>query len=723
MNNAIIQKQQPSLLVCVLIVSLLVNCSPPDDAPPEIAAPEFRWQNLDTLLWAEMLAAEDARADTPESLEPIVSGLTSPIPEVRVLAVRALGRLERAEHVLEIAPLLADTIPAVRAEAANSLGQAVFRGGAGAALGPLLERLGAEPDAYVRGIVAQTLGRLPYESDDTVRLVDAALVGALEDSVPAALAGMVRGLASLVRLQGAGSPPSGRAVERLRELARHGLQYRTDNATLLQIRRLAVAALGQSGQVDFELLSAIVGDRDAQVRRLAVGAASSLDESDSALEIVARALGDEDATVRLRALQAYSGQVRSGSDCVPVLAAVDDLDPDVALTAIDILGRDCAAEAGVVERLVEIVESLNALDGNEGFASYPNSWHRPAHALVSLSGLAPDIAAGQLDAFSLHSSWWVRTYAARAATNLDSAECLERLASDEHDLVRNAAVAGLSQVLGHDADAHYIRQLSRQDYQLVMTAARALEGTPNRVAAMPSLFDALDRITAQRRETSRDARRALIRRIGSLGGRSQAVALIPYLRDFDPIIAEDAATVLHGWTGRSYTPNPRLLPRLSLPSYGDLARVVGQRAVLEMRGGGRIEIELFPFEAPTNVTRFVRLAQEGYFDGLTFHRLSRNFVIQGGSPGANEFVGDGPYTRDEVVYRSNLRGTVGISTRGRDTGDGQIFVNLIDNPRLDHNYTIIGEVVAGLDVVDAVLEGAVIERVSWRQSESNDETL
>jgi cyclophilin family peptidyl-prolyl cis-trans isomerase len=61
---------------------------------------------------------------------------------------------------------------------------------------------------------------------------------------------------------------------------------------------------------------------------------------------------------------------------------------------------------------------------------------------------------------------------------------------------------------------------------------------------------------------------------------------------------------------------------------------------------------------------------------------------------------------------SHLRGTVGISTRGRDTADNQIFVNLVDNVRLDHNYTIIGDVVEGMEVVDGILEGAVVERVT-----------
>ncbi len=90
-------------------------------------------------------------------------------------------------------------------------------------------------------------------------------------------------------------------------------------------------------------------------------------------------------------------------------------------------------------------------------------------------------------------------------------------------------------------------------------------------------------------------------------------------------------------------------------------------------------------------------------------------MIQGGSPGANEYAGDGPYTRDELTARPHLRGTVGITTRGRDTGDAQIFVNLVDNVRLDHNYTIFAEVSAGMDVADAVLEGGTIERITFHE--------
>jgi cyclophilin family peptidyl-prolyl cis-trans isomerase len=128
-----------------------------------------------------------------------------------------------------------------------------------------------------------------------------------------------------------------------------------------------------------------------------------------------------------------------------------------------------------------------------------------------------------------------------------------------------------------------------------------------------------------------------------------------------------------------------------------------------MAGRGYFDIALDVDAAPLTAMRIARRAGEGYYNGLTFHRIAPNFVIQGGSPGANEYSGESFYMRDEPGL--HLRGTVGISTRGRDTGDAQIFVNTIDSPRLDHIYTVFGTVTDGMDVVDGILEGDVIERV------------
>ena len=134
-------------------------------------------------------------------------------------------------------------------------------------------------------------------------------------------------------------------------------------------------------------------------------------------------------------------------------------------------------------------------------------------------------------------------------------------------------------------------------------------------------------------------------------------------------------------------------------------------------GRGFFELRLLPDEAPVTSSHIATLAREGYYNGLTFHRVAPNFVLQGGSPGANEYAGQGPFMRDEVGLVSHRRGTVGISTRGRDTGDAQIFINLVDSPRLDHTYTVFAEVTSGIDVVDRILEGDVIERVDVIASE------
>ena len=97
-------------------------------------------------------------------------------------------------------------------------------------------------------------------------------------------------------------------------------------------------------------------------------------------------------------------------------------------------------------------------------------------------------------------------------------------------------------------------------------------------------------------------------------------------------------------------------------------------------------------DAPLTVARFVKLANAHYYDNLTFHRLVPLFVAQGLSPGANEYMGDARYMRDELGLAHHDRGAVGISTRGRDTGDAQIFFDLIAQPRLDHDYTVFANV-------------------------------
>jgi cyclophilin family peptidyl-prolyl cis-trans isomerase len=245
---------------------------------------------------------------------------------------------------------------------------------------------------------------------------------------------------------------------------------------------------------------------------------------------------------------------------------------------------------------------------------------------------------------------------------------------------------------------------------VALAAAQALKGTPARAPAAAACLRALAAITAGRRDTSRDPRLALLECVRESGAPTDAPALRPYLADADPRIAASAADILSTWTGHPVRPVTIRVRTLPLPPSAELADLP-RRMRVTMASGRNFVVSFFLGEAPISTWRVVRLARAGYYNGLTFHRIVPNFVIQGGSPGASEFVGDGPFMRDEFSIRSQTRGTVGISSRGRDTGDAQIYVNLIDNARLDHEYTIFGEVSEGMDVVDAMLEGDVFVNI------------
>jgi len=128
-------------------------------------------------------------------------------------------------------------------------------------------------------------------------------------------------------------------------------------------------------------------------------------------------------------------------------------------------------------------------------------------------------------------------------------------------------------------------------------------------------------------------------------------------------------------------------------------------------GGGAFTVRLRGDQAPLMAARIAELADAGWYDGLTWHRVEHDFVLQGGSPAANEYVGWHTFLRDELGTVAHPRGSVGMSTRGHDTGDAQWFVNLRDNARLARDYTVFAEVVDGMDVVDDVLEGDTIRRI------------
>jgi peptidyl-prolyl cis-trans isomerase B (cyclophilin B) len=129
---------------------------------------------------------------------------------------------------------------------------------------------------------------------------------------------------------------------------------------------------------------------------------------------------------------------------------------------------------------------------------------------------------------------------------------------------------------------------------------------------------------------------------------------------------------------------------------------------------GTIELDLYPEHAPKTVNNFAFLAGEGFYDGVTFHRVIPDFMIQGGDPTGSGRGGPGYKFEDET--RGNpLRhdaGVISMANAGPNTNGSQFFITHSPQPHLDGRHTIFGKVISGKDVVDSIQQGDVMSSVS-----------
>ena len=127
---------------------------------------------------------------------------------------------------------------------------------------------------------------------------------------------------------------------------------------------------------------------------------------------------------------------------------------------------------------------------------------------------------------------------------------------------------------------------------------------------------------------------------------------------------------------------------------------------------GPIKLELYPDKAPLTVANFVNLARRGYYDGLNFHRVIADFMIQGGCPQGTGTGGPGYKFEDEATNGvRHERGVLSMANAGPNTNGSQFFITHVATPWLDGKHTVFGKVVEGLDVVDAVRQGDKIKSV------------
>ncbi len=375
--------------------------------------------------------------------------------------------------------------------------------------------------------------------------------------------------------------------------------------------------------------------------------------------------------LRFRALTAER------NNCAALRTALADSAWAVRLQASDLVGAPCAGDEVIAQTLRGWVDALPANASHRVAGGV--SWHAAAHALVTLARVRPADARPRLAKLATHSQWQARMYAARAAAALADSLTLRTLAHDSNDDVREAAISALGKLTGHADDETFLMALNANGAQVVRAAAVALKGSP-RADVRSAANAAFNRWVAKNNASAHDARIALLQ----AAGRPASDDRPPPIR----VVLPPSAVAL------ALGADVRLRVTMSPAS-----------------GGGSFVVKLRGDVAPMMAARVLALARAGYYNGLTWHRVEPDFVIQGGSPGANEYVGLPESMRDELGSVPHLRGTIGMSTRGHDTGDGQWFINLRDNLRLGRDYTAFAEVTDGIDVVDGVIEGDTIASI------------
>lgn len=412
---------------------------------------------------------------------------------------------------------------------------------------------------------------------------------------------------------------------------------------------------------------------DARIRRLAGRALDRIVDSTFANRSRYDSLSapphwpDPEWLARFRDLPAQ------GASCQAIATAFHDPAWQVRFRAADVATASCSDENTVTETLLEWVNNTDVGHGQR------IALHAAAQALPALSRLKIAGIDSVVNRFSRSRLVPLRRSAALAARSANRADVLRRLAIDTNPNVRETAIEELSKATGLANDRLYLAALRSSHAQVVRAAALALVGTTDRTV-VSAANAAFRRWVARNDASARDARLALL----AVAGRPASDDVAP--RDPHLVPAEAVALALGTDIRLRVTMTPA-------------------------SGGGTFVVKLRGDVAPITAARILELVQRGYYDGLTWQRVEPGFVVQGGSPGSNEYVGYHHYFRDELGTVPHRRGTVGMSTRGHDTGDGQWFINVADNLRLGRGYTVFGEVVEGMDVIDGVMPGDLIASI------------
>lgn len=632
----------------------------------------FRLALAEPLVEERIAALEASRQPYGSELQ---AYLKHPDPEVRSRALRAAGRLQDPAAVADVAALLSDDYAEVQLEAAFALGQLPGRASEKAILTalkgdldlPLRRRL---IEAAVKAGHEQTLTRLDdwLEAEESEVLAEAAL---------AAGRYVMRRQRWEPELPALPEP----IVSRLRELLAHpDLEVQT--AALYSLYRAEDQASSSRAAVLLE-------SPDPEVARSAARFLSTCATSQTRAALL-RAIGSRDWIVRLNAGRGLA-RLQAWQELKPLL---NDDQPSVRRGIAQAVGKGGPAALSLAPELNRLVDDPEA---------------DVAEAAIEAFGLVTRESGGEALARAARSPRWrVRRGAARALAQLlpSRTEELLRLASDPQAQVVEAALEGFKKLPGEAASERLRAVLARDDVALSATVAGVVAEwkDPSWAALLVEAYARFEK------SGESETQQAILEALGPLGNRVALPLLEEVAAGPDRNLARSARKSL-ALLGKKESPNEELPgsgptqveSRLPTREETDSAILHTQR--------GPVHLRLLGEEAPGTVRNFVTLARKGYYDGLTFHRVVPDFVTQGGCPRGDGWGGPGYSIRCEINPVPYRRGTVGMALAGKDTGGSQFFICHSPQPHLDGRYTVFGEVVEGMEIVDLLQEGDRILRV------------
>lgn len=483
-------------------------------------------------------------------------------------------------------------------------------------------------------------------------------------------------------------------------------------------RDTSLAATGVLRNTQGALVGRLREEDDASVRaalceaiaRLPYRATSDLDRAEAALLETASTRSASLAD-RLGLLRGFEALVRLHVSIRPANPVVLDLLRGFASPPAGQTGQDLARHARIRRLAIQALISARAIDDElvERAGRDPDAQVRrlAMRAVAETDAGIGSVPNGLLDAAAMVrlealSALWARRAAwacdasVRALSDPDMAVALTAIDQLRACGEAPKAIDALMGLVGDTSDLGKARGWHRNAHALVALATAA----PDRVGDVLAR-DAASPTWQMRAYAARAAAAAANRPI-----------LEALSADHDDRVANLALGALGVEPRRSMDATDFAAVT---PTVDELRRLASPRAIVTIRDVGRVELALFTAEAPATVLRFAQLAESGYYDGTAFDRVTPNLTAQGGGRPADRRPVDGrptgnaPYSGIELGLWPHVRGAVG--TASSETGDAQIFVNLVDNPQFDHRYTVFAQVLNGGDRIDSILEGDVIESI------------